>query len=144
MEETPAREQIFDPNGIHAFQPPDYAKDPPKYQDIDFAGTSTGEENPAFTADEGINPASGGDLLPPPDDTNSSSYGNIRQVTPPPPYTIYETVEDSEVDLAINTTSASGPASPRIIRVYSSPTTMDNTETDDKDEDSQTNNNIGV
>ena len=134
MDETPAREQIFDPNSILAFQPPDYAKDPPKYQDIDFGGTSSGTENLAFSSDEGVNPASGGDLLPPPDDV---SCDNRLERTPPPPYTLYESIpetrEDSEVDTALSANS--DPVSPRIIRVSSSPTRIDNT--DDKPEDSE-------
>ena len=148
MEETPAREQVFDPTSVHAFQPPDYAKDPPKYQDIDFSGTSTGEENPTFTSDEGINPASGGDLLPPPDDVNLNNSENSREVTPPPPYTLYntdrtETVEDSEVDIALSTTS--NPSSPRIIRVSSSPIIVDNREVEDiQEQDSQTGTNGSV
>ena len=132
MDETPAREQVFDPNSIHAFQPPDYAKDPPKYQDIDFAGTS-GTENLAFSSDDGVNPASGPDLLPPPDDV---SCDNRLERTPPPPYTLYEsvpeTMEDSEADNALSANS--NPISPRIIRVSSSLTSIDNTE--DKPEDS--------
>ena len=131
MEETPVREQVFDPNSVHAFQPPDYAKDPPKYQDIDFSATSTGGENPAFTSDEGINPASGADLLPPPDDANLNNSENSRHVTPPPPYTLYDTT--------------SNPSSPRIIRVNSSPTIVDNREVEDiQEQDSQTETNGSV
>ncbi len=129
MEDTP-REQIFDPESINAFQPPEYAKDPPKYQDI-FSGSS-GTQNLAFAMDDGINPASS-ESLP------GSAGDDKEEEAPPPPYTLHSetvsprdgsqtqgnTVEEAEVDIAVSSSTYSSPS--RLIRVSSSSTVVDNT-----------------
>ncbi len=139
-ERSPPREQIFDPDSLNAFTPPDYAKDPPKYQDINFGGPSAGSENFAFDDSEGINPSAAESLPPPPDEADPLGLDGGRQVTPPPPYTLYDAAhseaqgsrntsneDDSEIDLAFSASAAdSQQSSPRVIRVSSSPTIVDN------------------